>query len=200
MGIWGYYDDQSDDLLDIWDTITYNYCKINYPEMIKLSQNDYPKYLDESEKIIKKDKVKFSEFVYKNSNKEHALGLAIKLINVVNGTGLLNKKKLPKKLFNGFSENLRKMACSSLINEKKNLIKQNWNSIEKREKALEEEEKLFKCKINKISVSRKSPSISATKCKEGTIKTGLDRNKWKVILTKTGVKRWKKTKNLRSGI
>ena len=195
MGTWGYYDDQNDDLLDIWNDITYKYFKINYPEMIKLSQNDYPKYLDKSNKIIKKDKVKFSEFVYKNSNKKYALGLAIKLIHVGSGkfgTGLLYKIILPKKLFNGFSDNLRKMACSRLINEKKLISKQGWNSIEKREKALEEEEKLFKCKIDKSSVGGKSPSISATKCKEGTIKSGLDCNKWKVILTKTGVKRWKK--------
>ena len=190
MGTWGYYDDQSDDLLDVWDTITYNYFKINYPDMIKLSQNDYPKYLDKSDKIIKKDKVKFSEFLYKNSTKQDALGLAIKFINIVNGTRLM--KKLPKKLFNGFSENLRKKVCSNLNNEKKLMNKQNWNSIEKREKALEEEEKLFKCKNTKSSVTRKSPSISATKCKEGTVKTGLDSNKWKVILTKTGVKRWQK--------
>jgi len=49
-------------------------------------------------------------------------------------------------------------------------------------------------KINKKSISpgRPSPSESATKFRKGHKKTGNDGNKWIVIETKNGVKRWSK--------
>lgn len=43
-------------------------------------------------------------------------------------------------------------------------------------------------------MSRPSPSISATKCKVGEIKIGNDKNRYKVIIDKNGVKRWRKIK------
>jgi len=45
---------------------------------------------------------------------------------------------------------------------------------------------------NKTKKNRKGPNISATQCAVGKIKRGNDGNKWIVVKTKNGVKRWKK--------
>lgn len=54
-----------------------------------------------------------------------------------------------------------------------------------------------KSKISSIKTketSRKAPSISATNksLNVGNVRTGLDGNKWKVIITKTGIRKWTK--------
>ena len=59
-------------------------------------------------------------------------------------------------------------------------------------------EEYRKFKIKSVSVSdskekiRKGPTNSATLFNVGTIKTGNDGNKWTIIETKSGIKRWKK--------
>ena len=45
-----------------------------------------------------------------------------------------------------------------------------------------------------LKSGRKSPPVSATLYSVGTIKRGLDNNKWVIVKTSNGVKRWKKTK------
>lgn len=44
------------------------------------------------------------------------------------------------------------------------------------------------------SSGRKSPPVSATNYSVGFVKRGLDNNKWVIVQTSNGVKRWKKTK------
>jgi hypothetical protein len=205
MGTWGEEDDETDNILDWWYEILYKYSKLKYPDLIKLHKDDYEKYLDKMNSIVKKDKVKVSEFIYKNikqSEKKYALGLIVKLIKItggITGSGLFSKKNksnLPKKLFKGFPEKLRKLACTCIINQRKQINSQGWVFPKKRIEALDREEKLFKCKITntKIKKGRKSPVDSATIYSKDTVKKGLDGNKWIVSITNTGIKRWKKYK------
>jgi hypothetical protein len=52
-------------------------------------------------------------------------------------------------------------------------------------------------KTNKRYTSRggrRSPGVSATRFPVGTVKTGLDKKKWKIVATRKGVKRWTRVK------
>jgi len=51
--------------------------------------------------------------------------------------------------------------------------------------------KVIKTKYTSVG-GRKSPGVSATKFSVGTVKKGLDGNKWVIVKIKSGVQRWKK--------
>jgi hypothetical protein len=141
MGAWGYYDDENDATLDCWGKIIDRYIKKYYPNIRQ--SDDYDKYYELMNKIIKRDKCEISKFIYKTikpSEKKYVVGIAVRLVRLASG-----KKALPKKLFRGFSENLRKLVCKHIkMNIKKNGIV-GWKSNEDRIKALLNEEKLFTC-------------------------------------------------------
>jgi len=52
-------------------------------------------------------------------------------------------------------------------------------------------------RMSKTQKSRKGPAESATQFSVGTIKKGNDGNKWKIIVTNSGVHRWSKMTDIR---
>lgn len=51
-----------------------------------------------------------------------------------------------------------------------------------------------------MSTTRKAPSKSATLFKNGTIKRGNDGNKWIIVKTGNGIRRWQKVKGVGVGV
>jgi hypothetical protein len=51
-----------------------------------------------------------------------------------------------------------------------------------------------------MSTTRKAPSKSATLFKNGTIKKGNDGNKWIIVTTGNGIRRWQKVKGVGVGV
>ena len=84
--------------------------------------------------------------------------------------------------------------------KKKVSLKDLVNKIKKNKKKtllLNESVPGFGKRDKKYKAGRCSPGVSATRFPVGTVKTGLDKKKWKIVATIKGVKRWIRVKRSR---
>jgi hypothetical protein len=175
MGVWGFYDNES-------DTAYEEFCKFKlifieatnkklYDEYTKKNR----KFFDEAiEKIlndyIQKNRIKaakhlklyiinelikpnFSNYIFIDYDNRSAIitGLIIELLHTGNSPEL--QRSLPKNLFDKFPVSLQKIACEYINKSLKSVDNEEWSHKDKRINALKEELKLFKCDSKKTNTN-----------------------------------------------
>jgi hypothetical protein len=152
MGAWGYYDDENDEVSDIYNHFTSYLVKSYVKEAYKYKKiRDYEKYikiLDEfmikKKSFVGKELVKFIE---NNKNKltfQETVGLALRLARHGKFPNMLSSNNLPKKLFIGYPIKLKKMVKKILQILIKEEDRNMFKKYELRIDALKNELKLFK--------------------------------------------------------
>jgi hypothetical protein len=189
MGAWGLYDDENDNVADIWIQIEENTLPECFNEIIENIQDEYEAintlrraYAKNNSKklynVIDKWLFKFKRDINDEEDNPYMniSGIALKAARVLQelpssdplGTGIFDSL-IPQNLPRGYPEWLRKEALNAVKIQLDELDenKQGWTDINKREKALEHELFYFskgkEGKQGKYSKSNKSNNFKIRK-------------------------------------
>jgi hypothetical protein len=150
MGNWGVFDDESDSTSDEFNNIQDKFLP---QKILKLIDEDYDMFVDESTKYLKQNKDKLYEAIYKKINKLYkkpnrnihelsmVVGIPMKAIKLMYGSIKKDCKNLPNK----FPKDIQKLVLKAISKLIKTIDEneQGWRNLPSRKRALNAELYLF---------------------------------------------------------